>query len=218
MRRGRALSWSVVLGLLVVGPAWGQGQSVRLTFGDQSVTASGLTPGKPVVWLGVEHRVDAAYSNDLTQRYQTDTAAADGTAHLDLPQPPAPRSYWAAVDLGSGAYAVASPGNGRIVRAVQPSALDTGQGTQPDGLVDTRQYLMGLLVRPGVGAWTFAGADGGPRDEDGKTDGHLRFALDKLNPLPWSPAAPARADAADLWIIIDPLKMEITVLKGGVAQ
>jgi hypothetical protein len=104
------------------------------------------------------------------------------------------------------------------VRAARPPALDTGQGARSDGLLDTRRYLMGLLVRPGVGAWTFAGADGGPRDEDGKTDGHLRFALDKLNPLPGSPAAPARVDAGDLWLIVDPLKMEITVLKGGVAQ
>src|SRR3954468_17884959 len=172
MSRGRALSWSVVLGLLVVGPAPGQGQSVRLTLEDQAVKASGLTPGKPVVWLGVEHRLDAGFSNDLTQRSQVDTAAADGTARLDLTQPPAPRSYWAAVDLSSGAYAVVTPGDGRIVRAARPPALDTGQGARSDGLLDTRQYLMGLLVRPGVGAWTFAGADGGPRDEDGKTDGH----------------------------------------------
>ena len=218
MRPGRALFAGVVLGLLAAGPAGGQGQPVRLTFGDQTVTASGLTPGKPVVWLGVEHRVDAGFSTDLTQHYQTGTAAADGTARLDLSQPPSPRSYWVAVDLGSGAYALAMPANGRIARPARPSALDTGQGARSDGLVDTRQYLMGLLVRPGVGAWSFAGADGGPRDEDGRSDGHLRFALDKLNPLPGSPAAPARIDKSDLWLVVDPLAMEITVLQGGVAQ
>jgi len=218
MRRDRALSWSVVLALLVAGPALGQGQSVRLAFGDQAVTASGLTPGKPVVWFSVEYQVDAGYSSSLTQRYETGTAEADGTARLDLAHPPSPRSYWMAVDLGSGAYALAAPGSGRVVRAARPSALDTGQGARADGLLDTRQYLIGLLVRPGVGAWSFAGADGGPRDEDGKTNGHLRFALDLLHPLPGSPAAPARKDKADLWLIVDPLAMEITVLKDGVAQ
>src|SRR3954470_6725672 len=105
MNRGRALSWPVVLGLLVAGPALGQGQSVRLTLGDQAVTASGLTPGKagvwlgvgdwgravrasgltpgkPVVGLGVEYRVDAEFSGDLTERYEVGTTAADGTARL----------------------------------------------------------------------------------------------------------------------------------------
>jgi hypothetical protein len=36
----------------------------------------------------------AGYSTDLTQHYQVDTAAADGTANLDLAQPPSPSSYW----------------------------------------------------------------------------------------------------------------------------
>jgi len=218
MNRGRALSWPVVLGLLVAGPALGQGQSVRLTLGDQAVTASGLTPGKPVVWLGVEYRVDAEFSGDLTERYEVGTTAADGTARLDLPRPPAPRSYWVAVDLGTGAYALSTPRQYRIARAVRPTTLDTGQGGSSDVLVDTRQYLVGLLVRPGAGAWSFSGGDGGPLDEDGESNGHLRLALDRLNALPGSPAAPARLDKSDLWVIVDPLRMEITVLKGGVAQ
>jgi hypothetical protein len=218
MRRGRALL-GIVLGLLAAGAAWGQGQKVELTFKGQTVAASGLTPGKPVVWFGVEHRIDAGYSTDLTQHYEVGTAAADGTATLDLSQPPSPRSYWAAVDLGTGAYALSTPdGSAEIVRAAQRSSLDVAAGSRSDGLVDTRQYLMGLLVRPGVGAWTFAGADGGPRDEDANSDGHLRFALDGLNPLPGSSAAPSRVDQGDVWLIVDPLAMEITVLKGGVAQ
>lgn len=218
MRRARALWWPVVLGLLVAGPSWGQGQSVQLTFGDQAVTASGLTPGKSVVWLSVEYRIDAEFSSDLTERSEIGTAAADGTARLDLPQPPAPRSYWVAVDLDSGAYALSTPNKYRIARAARPPALDTGRAVGPDVLVDTRQYLVGLLVRPGTGAWSFSGGDGGPLDEDGESNGHLRLALDRLQSLPGSPAAPARADKTDLWVIIDPLAMEITVLKGGVAQ
>jgi hypothetical protein len=81
---------------------------------------------------------------------------------------------------------------------------------------------MGLMVRPGIGAgtgaWAFTGGDGGPRDEDGKNDGHLRFALDKFDPLPGSPASPAKLQRTDLWIVVDPLSMEIAVHKGGVAQ
>jgi hypothetical protein len=210
------LSWWIVLGLLVSGFAWGQGQTVGITLQDQAVLAGGLTPGSPVVWLSVEYRVDAEFSSDLTQRYETGTAAADGTARLDLPRPPAPRSYWVAVDLGTGAYALATPSQYRIARAPSPPTLDTA--TAADALLETRQYVLGLLVRPGVGAWSFGAGDGGPVDQDGEVNGKLRIALDKLTPLTGSPAAPEKAAANDLWLIIDPLTMQITVLKGGVAQ
>jgi hypothetical protein len=210
------LSWWIVLGLLVSGFAWGQGQTVGITLQDQAALAAGLTPGNPVVWLSVEYRVDAEFSSDLTQRYETGTAAADGTARLDLPRPPAPRSYWAAVDLGTGAYALATPSQYRIARAPSPPILDTS--TAADALLDTRQYVIGLLVRPGVGAWSFGAGDGGPVDQDGEVNGKLRIALDKLTPLTGGIAAPEKAAANDLWLIVDPLTMEITVLKGGVAQ
>ena len=216
MRRGRTLWWSVMLGLLAVGSAWGQAQNVGITLQDQAAVAGGLTPGKPVIWLSVEYRVDAEFSSDLTQRYEVGTAAADGTARLDLLKPPAPRSYWVAVDLGTGAYALATPSQYRIAKAPSPPTLDTS--TAADALLDTRQYVMGLLVRPGVGAWAFGAGDGGPVDQDGEVNGKLRIALDKLTPLTGSPAAPEKAAVNDLWLIVDPLTMEITVLKGGVAQ
>jgi hypothetical protein len=212
------LSGSFVLGLLVAGAAWGQGQAVEITFQDQAVVAGGLTPGKPVVWFSVEYRLDAEYSSDLTQRYEVGTAAADGTAHLDLPRPPAPRSYWVAVDLGTGAYSLATPNNYRIAKAPSPPTLDTTAAAQSDALVETRQYVMGLLVRPGVGAWAFGASDGNSVDQDEEVNGHLRIALDRLTPLTGSPAAPEKAAPNDLWLVIDPLTMQITVLQGGVAQ
>jgi len=49
-------------------------------------------------------------------------------------------------------------------------------------------------------------------------DALWRFALDRLDPLPGSPAAPAKLAGNDLWVLIDPLTLEISVLKGGVAQ
>jgi len=213
---------SLGLGLLIAVAADGWRQparpGVQVTLEDRSVVASGLTAGKAVIWFGVELRVDAELSTKLTQRYDVGTAAADGTARLDLPEPVAPRAYWTAVDLDSGGFAVATPAGYRLAGPTKPSSLDRGEGSKPDGLIDSRPYLMGLLVRPGVGAWSFAGGDGSPRDEDGRSDGHLRFALDKLDPLPGSPAAPAKSGGKDLWLIVDPYSMEISVLKGGVAQ
>jgi len=211
------LLWSIVLGLLMAGSGYG----VEVTFQDQSVVASGLTPGNSVVWFGVEHTIDDTFSTDLTQHYEIGTVAADGTAHIDFPAPPTLNSYWVAVDLGTGAYGIMSPGGETTITlpggGVQPS-LDEVTGSQSDGLIDSRPYLMGVLVRPTVGAWSFAGADGGPRDEDGQTDGHLRFALDGLSPLASSPAAPSKVDTSDLWFIVDPMSMTISVIQDGVAQ
>jgi hypothetical protein len=221
MKRAVALS-SLLLGLLTGGAVLAQGAppppDPKLTFEDSAVVASGLTPGKTVVWFGVEHRIDAAYSGDMTQYSRTGTAAADGTARLELSQTLAPRSFWVAVDLDSGAYAVAAPNGYRLEKPALPARLSAGSGATPDEILDSHPYVMGLVVRPGQGAWSFAGGDGGPRDEDGENNGRLSFSLAGFQSLPGSPEAPAKVAAADLWFIVDPLTMEISWYKGGVAQ
>ena len=216
----RALVVSVVLGLSIGKAVFAQGNSgkPKISFEESAVTASGMTPGKAVVWFGVEHRVDAEYSGDIFQFYRTGTAAADGTARLDLDHAPAPRSFWVAVDLDSGAFDVAGPNGYRLARPSKLPRLGAGQGAKADELLDDHTYLMGLMVRPGEGAWSFTGGDGGPRDEDGQSDGRLRFALDRFDPLPGSPPAPARIKATDLWFVVDPMTMEISRSLGGVAQ
>lgn len=221
MNRGRVLSELVVLGLLIAGSAWGQGQTVALTFQDQSVTASGLTPGQTVVWLGVEHVIDDEYGHAIAQHYDLGTAAADGTARLDLSQAPAPSSLWIAVELDNGAYAVAAPGGLPVQRSSGGASFTQavpGVADKPDSLSDVRSYVVGLVVRPGAGAWMFGAGDGGPLDADGATDGRLLLALNGLAPFPGSPAAPAKLQASDLWLTIDPAHLTLSVLKGGVAQ
>jgi hypothetical protein len=214
--------WGLLFLTLVLVPALAGAQrnpSPAISFEANAVVASGLSPGKTVVWFGVERQVDAEYSTDLFERYDVGTAGVDGTARLVLDRPVVLRSLWTVVDLDSGNFALAAPEDYRLGRLSQPPArLGVGSDDQPDEILDERPYLVGLVVRPGEGAWRFAGGDGGARDEDGQNDGHLRFALDKLEPLPGSPAAPAKARGADLWFVIDPQRMEISVHKGGVAQ
>ena len=220
--RARVKRWSLVsIGLLVSAASWAQTprQSPAITFEDGAAVASGLTPGKSVVWFGVELRVDAEYTTSRTERYHVGTVAPDGTARFTLDKPVALRSIWTAVDLDSGAFALAVPQGYRLVQLKNPPCrLGQGAASQSDAILDTRPYLVGLVVRPGAGAWSFAGGDGGQRDEDGANDGHLRFALDKLDPLQDSPAAPGKVSPSDLWFVIDPQRMEISVHKGGVAQ
>jgi hypothetical protein len=222
MKRKLLLPSSLLLLSLAAGTVFAQQKpgkpGVAITFEDAALTASGLTPGRPVVWFGVEHRIDAEYSGEMALRREVGTAAADGTARLDLGRAIAPRSFWVAVDLDSGDFLVAAPGGYRIAKPQKPSHVGLGNGSKSDDLLDERPFLMGLVVSPKEGAWSFTGGDGGPRDEDGRNDGHLSFALDRFDPLPGMPAAPAKLRGGDLWFVVDPLAMQIAVHKGGVAQ
>jgi hypothetical protein len=218
-----SLSLSFLVSLLLAGVALGQGSSVpqapQLSFETSAVVVNGgLTPGRSVIWFGVEYGLDAEFSTTIQETHAVGTVAADGTARLDLDHPLEPRSLWVAVDQDSGHYAVAGANGFRILKPDQASQLVAGDDTKADALVDQRQYLMGLEVRPGTGAWSFSGGDGGPRDQDGQNDGHLSFALDGFDPLDGSPAAPARAAAGDLWFVVDPYVMSISVSVDGVAQ
>lgn len=181
--------------------------------------ASGLTAGAKVLWFSVEQRIDEAFSRDLVRRFQVADVAADGAARLELEEMPAARSYWVAVDLQSGAFVLSAPEGAPILQSGKPAQLlRASGGTGADEIVDDRPYVIGLVVRPGTGAWTFAGGDGGDLDADGASDGLAHFGLDLFEPLPGSPAAPAQVESTDLWFVVDPLKMEISVHKGGVVQ
>jgi hypothetical protein len=208
--------WFLVpVGLLVAVASWAQsGQGVAIAFEESAVVASGLSPGKSVVWFGVERLVDATYSSDLYERSTVDTAAADGTARLILDRPVSAASIWVAVDLETGTFAVTSPVTSQLHRTPQTaSALFPGAGSVSDQFQDTRVYVLGLAVRPGRGAWTFGGGAGGPRDLDKSGSGRLRFALDQFDALPGSPAAPAKAESTDIWFVIDPQAMEISIFQ-----
>lgn len=213
---------TALLGLLLI-PAFLGAQTPPpkpgIAFETQTVVASGLTPGNPVVWFGVERRVDPDFSTQVVRHTEVDTAGADGTARFSLGREVAVRSVWVAVDQKTGEFVVAAPDGYRIAKPQKPATgLRVRDGAEADQLLDDRPYLMGLVVRPGDGAWVFAGGDGGERDEDGQSDGRLSFALDGFDPLPGSPEAPARARGEDLWFVVDPRRMEITVLRGGIAQ
>jgi hypothetical protein len=222
MNRSR-LSLLVCLFLLPAAQAMGQGTpEPSLSFEENAIVASGLTPGEKAVWFGVERRTDEEFSTELARHQGLEPVAPDGTARLVLARPAASSSVWVVVDLETGAYKVTAPEGYLIARAISllPS-LNQGAVDLPDGIVDQRPYVFGLLVRPGEGAWSFAGGDGGDQDSDGIVNGQSRFALDQLAALPGaeeSLAPPVKANSGDLWIVVDPRKMEISVHKGGLLQ
>lgn len=88
------------IGLLISAASWAQSKPA-ITFEDSAVAASGLTPGKSVVWFGVELRVDAEYSTSRTERYHVGTVASDGTARFTLNQPVAVLGFAAGYGIGT---------------------------------------------------------------------------------------------------------------------
>jgi len=53
--------------------------------------------------------------------------------------------------------------------------------------------------------------DGGIDDEDDEGNGVLIASLARLRAVDGSPAVPERFNPRDLWIVIDPTRMEIAV-------
>ncbi len=193
-----------------------------LSFGEDEVSASGLTAGEKAVWFGVERRIDEEFSTELVRHQGLENVAVDGTAQLVLNQPAAKASVWVVVDLKTGAYKVSAPEGSQIIEAVDfLPTFNEGAGSLADGIVDARPYVFGLVVRPGEGAWSFAGGDGGDQDSDGVVNGQARFALDQLAALPGATenlTPPTKANSTDLWIVVDPRTLAISIHKGGVLQ
>lgn len=207
----------LILPLLAAAPSRAADRPV-LTFEKEAVVVSGLTAGETVAWLGVERLLDEEFSSTLVHRTEAITVAADGTSRLELGREPALRSIWVAVEIKSGELLVATPEGYRLRKPDRPSRLDARGDAEADAIEDDRAYLMGLVVRPGEGAWSFIGADGSEGDADREVNGRQRLELDFLEPLPGSPPPPRKAIGKDLWFVVDPQRMEIAVHKGGVAQ
>lgn len=203
------------------GPGGGGNTKLTLDLETSALVVHGGEPGGRIAWFGLQHYVDPDFSVTRSTRSGIAPAAADGSARIDFDKPLADRAIWIAVDLKSGSFAAATPQGyrlNRLERDKTPSHGEPGQGAGEDGLADVRQQVEGLMVRPREGAWRFAGADGGGDDRDGRHDGRMLLGLSRFQPLTGSPAAPSKLRGDDLWFVIEPVAMDLSVLKGGIAQ
>ena len=211
---------SLALGLLLTaGLAHTQSSkpNPRITFSEAGLAINGVTAGGQVIWFGLERR-EVEYAVEITRHAEASLAAENGTSRLDLGRSSATAAVWIAVDLASGAYDVAVPEGFRLRRLPKPLSGLARKADAVDHLTDPRSYIEALIVRPGAGARTNHGGDGGVDDVDGPPDGKLALPLDRLVPLAEAPAAPAKAEDRDLWFVLEPNRLEISIQKGGVAQ
>lgn len=185
-----------------------------ISFAEKSITASGVTPGGKVVWFGVAREI-AEHTATLVRRSRiVIDDDRDGAVRLDLDRPVPFQSIWVAIDLTTGASAVATPEGYPLRRLELPvESLRSGEG-KPDWLEDTRGHVEILLARPGTegAAWGLAVGDGGNRDDDHAYDGRLVASLASFNGIGPSPNEPPQLfSARDVVVVIDPNQMDISL-------
>jgi hypothetical protein len=186
------------------------------------VEVSGLTSGGAVAWWSVAHEPQEYHRRVVGRGGIDQDADGDGRVVLPASGPVAIKSVWIAVDLGSGAYAVAAPDG------FFPEALEFGPGEglsgsapgQVDRLTAAREDLVILAVRPGAegaGAWTHSVLDGGEEDGDQREDGALVAVLSEAVAVEGSSPAPETLLSGDVLAAIHPRSLQVfsTRLAGG---
>lgn len=183
-----------------------------ITVQKTSVLVEGITPQGQVVWFSVAREVaedDVATVVSRSDVMKDDDG--DGKVVWEIAGEVPLRSIWVAVDLGTGRFAAAAP-TGYPLRRVGFRGRGLARGTRrSDRVEDARHAAEVLLVRPGQGAWRSRVSDGRGDDEDGFADGQIAAALDHLSPVASTAPPPARFEPKDVVVLIDPIKMEVTI-------
>jgi hypothetical protein len=180
-----------------------------LELGENTVTVRNVPPGGGVVLFGLAHETRQFITTIVRREQILRDADGDGSEVLELAQPLAVTSVWAAVDLQSGAVATVTPAGFplnefELRSGAIPAALNRVELDLPMAEV--------LLVRPGVGAWGRRAGDGGASDRDGDTDGIIRLALAGMWSVGESPPAPERFAPGDIIVVINPQTLGFAVL------
>ncbi len=203
-----------LLFMLLLGLSAGAAAEPLISFGEKSLTASGITPGGKVVWFGVAREI-AEHTATLVRRNRiVSDDDRDGAVRLDLDRKVPYQSIWVAIDLTSGASAVATPEGYPLRRLELPVGSLRGEEGKPDWLEDTRGHVEILLARPGTegAAWGLAVGDGGDRDDDRAYDGRLVASLASFKGIgPSPPAPPQKYGPRDVVVVIDPNQMDVSL-------
>jgi hypothetical protein len=201
----------VVAGLLTLAlPSGAAAAAPAITFAPQAVVASGVTPGGKVVWFSVAREISERTATIVRRPRLAEDDDKDGSVRFELDRDVPFQSIWVAVDLMTGAAAIAVP-EGYPLRLIDLPGRNLGHGGgKPDWVEDTRGYVDILIVRPGEGAWWGTVGDGGEADDDGAYDGRLVASLARLNGVGASPpGAPQHFNPHDVVVVIDPNRMEV---------
>lgn len=216
MKLPKAYLFLLALPTLVLAqpPSGSPGPSI--TFDKSSVSVQGISAKGQVVLFSVAREVAEDDVATIVRRSQLlPDDDGDGIVKLDLGRDVPLRSIWVAVDLATGQVASSAP-EGYPLRLVSWRGAGLVRGiSRADQVEDARTFAEVLLVRPGSGAWQLTVGDGSAGDDDGATDGKLTAALDRMAPVAGTDPPPKRFDPKDVVVLIDPNRMELTVMQSG---
>jgi len=156
-----------------------QGQSgVTISFGANSVTASGITPGKSAVFFASGLAPDDEQQRVIHYQQIVTDDDRDGRVTLTLNDPVPMATIWAVVDLTDGRYSLGSPGPyGRFAKPIPGGSFRRGGRSPSVDVFGLAHPVLDILyVHPGVGAWTWIAVDGRGLD-GGPPDGITRVAV-----------------------------------------
>jgi len=159
-----------------------------VSFEEQAVVVSGLTPKGQVVWFGVAKQIEGFMAHFVRREDLLTDEDGDGAVRFELDRTVPLQSIWVAVDLATGDAAVATPEGYPLRDASAAPGRGRGVAGRPDWIEDGRELLELLVVRPGQGAWGLTLGDGGVNDDDGRADGKITAALAWLRAVGSSPA------------------------------
>lgn len=179
-----------------------------LTLQQAAVVASRITPGGRALVFGmVRHPRGSWLEVDHVLRIVTDDSRA-GTVTWNEREPIPPVALFGVIDLQTGGIAFASP-EGSTFRLVTFPGKGLHRGAAGDfqRFEAGHEFLDVIWVRPGVGAWSFSGGDGGS-DSDHHADGRLSIDPADMKPVGDSPAPPKQYLPGDTLVWIDPRTRE----------
>ena len=207
-RRSRTASryWLLLVFILCVTSAQADPPAdIVVTFGANTVTASGITPGASALFFA-SGRQKNGYDQTLVRYAQTVTDDDhDGSVTFDLGRAVPAMTVWVVVDMTNGHYTLATPKTAVAAEVPPPDAplrRKIGAVAVVDGFSFDHPTLELLYINPGLGAWTWSAADGRTliNVADGKKVGGTT-------------AAPTAFVAGGTLVAIDWYKMQYSVVK-----
>jgi hypothetical protein len=184
----------------------------RIEFGSNEVLATGITPGGSVAWFSVA-REAAPFVAVMARREAIVTdSGGSGTVSFDVGKPVPECSISVAVDLASGDFAVASPPSYPLREvALSPGAFRNAPNGKLARVVQDSHLLEVFVARPGVGAWVAMLTD--QEDQTAPTHGSVAVALERLQPVGPTTAAPDEFSTGDVFVAIDPERMTVASVR-----
>jgi hypothetical protein len=213
VRRFRWVTPLAIAAALASVPAWAAAPVV--TFEEQAVVASGVTPGGSVAVFGVSREFNGFAGYFLRHDRVLADDDGDGAVRLELELPVSPRTVAAAVDLGTGEVGFGAPAGFELQAGALPAdAIGADRGE----LTAAGRRVYALWVRPAAGSnagvWGANAGDGGASDGDGAEDGSVRTPVSAFVPIePDGAAPPERLAAGDVLITVDPESLQVATLR-----